>query len=89
MIEKRHTPVTDKNVKLVCATFNVSETWLRTGQGDMFCSSPYERELRDICINLTPDNQQSLLVIAKELLKIQNRLRETPNEPDMPPCEGK
>jgi transcriptional regulator with XRE-family HTH domain len=73
MIEKNHTPVTEKNVKLVCATFNVSEQWLRTGQGEMFCSSPYERKLRDICVSLTLENQESLLLIAQELLKIQRR----------------
>jgi transcriptional regulator with XRE-family HTH domain len=74
MIEKNHTPVTEKNVKLVCATFNVNEQWLRMGRGEMFCSSPYEKKLRDICINLTLENQESLLLIAQELLKIQNRV---------------
>jgi transcriptional regulator with XRE-family HTH domain len=73
MIEKKHTPITDKNVKLICATFNVNEQWLRRGLGEMFCASPYEKELKDICASLSPDNQQSLLIIAKELLKIQNR----------------
>jgi DNA-binding XRE family transcriptional regulator len=73
MIEKCHTPVTEKNVKLVCATFNVNEQWLRTGHGEMFCSSPYEKKLRDICVSLTLENQESLLLIAQELLKIQNR----------------
>jgi transcriptional regulator with XRE-family HTH domain len=76
MIEKNHTPVTDKNVKLICATLNVNENWFRTGKGEMFCDSPYTSELRDICVSLSPDNQQSLLIIAKEILKIQNRLHE-------------
>jgi hypothetical protein len=79
MIEKNHTPVTDKNVKLVCATFNVNEHWLRTGCGEMFCSSPYEKKLRDICMSLTLENQESLLFIAHELLKIQNRISDMPD----------
>ena len=79
MIEKHHISVTDKNVKLVCATFNVSENWLRSGEGEMFCASPYEKELRDICVSLTPDNQKSMLVVAKELLKIQNRVCDKPD----------
>jgi transcriptional regulator with XRE-family HTH domain len=79
MIEKNRTPVTEKNIKLVCATFNVNEQWLRTGCGEMFCSSPYEKKLRDICMTLTLENQESLLLIAQELLKIQNRV---PNMPD-------
>ena len=80
MIEKNHTPVTDKNIKLVCATYNVNEHWLRTGSGEMFCASPYEKELRDICTNLTPENQQSLLIVANELLKIQNRAHDKTSE---------
>ena len=74
MIEKNHTPVTEKNIKLVCATFNVNEQWLRTGHGEMFCASPYERKMRDICMSLTLENQESLLLIAQELLKIQSRI---------------
>lgn len=74
MIEKNRTPITEKNIKLVCITFNVNERWLRTGCGEMFCSSPYEKKLRDICMNMTLENQESLLLIAQELLKIQYRI---------------
>jgi transcriptional regulator with XRE-family HTH domain len=80
MIEKNRTPVTEKNIKLVCATFNVNEQWLRTGYGEMFCSSPYEKKLRDICMTLTLENQESLLLIAQELLKIQSRVSGVPDQ---------
>ena len=76
MIEKNRTPVTEKNIKLVCATFNVNEQWLRNGHGEMFFGSPYEKKLRDICISLTHENQESLLLIAQELLKIQKRIHD-------------
>ena len=79
-IEKNRAPVTEKNVKLVCVTFNVNEQWLRTGCGEMFCASPYEKKLRDICMNLTLENQESLLLVAQELLKIQNRIFSAPHE---------
>lgn len=32
--------VTESMVKLICSEFNVSEDWLRTGEGEMFESIP-------------------------------------------------
>jgi transcriptional regulator with XRE-family HTH domain len=72
MIELGNTVFTDKNIKLICATFNVDETWLRTGDGEMFgVSSPYEKELMDVFSQLTADTQEFLLDMAKLLLRRQ------------------
>lgn len=38
-IEKGIRSVTDKHIKLLCATFNANEEWLRTGIGNMFVES--------------------------------------------------
>ena len=38
-MEKPGNTVIDQNIRLVCDTFNVSEDWLRTGEGDMFESN--------------------------------------------------
>jgi len=35
-LEKSGRTVSDRNVQLICDTFNVSEHWLRTGEGEMF-----------------------------------------------------
>ncbi len=35
-IEKGSRDVTEKILKIICHEFNVSEEWLRTGQGEMF-----------------------------------------------------
>jgi transcriptional regulator with XRE-family HTH domain len=80
MIEKNRAPLTEKNVKLVCMTFNVDEQWLRAGLGKMFNASPYERKIRDICASLSIESQESLLLIALELLKIQNRTSGAPEQ---------
>lgn len=35
-IEKGINGTTDQTIKSICREFNVNETWLRTGEGDMF-----------------------------------------------------
>lgn len=35
-IENDKRTVTEKTLKVICATFNVNEEWLRTGNGEMF-----------------------------------------------------
>jgi transcriptional regulator with XRE-family HTH domain len=73
MIEVGATPLTDKNIKLVCDTFNVNERWLRTGEGEMFDASPYVKELTGIFERLTPDTQDFLMEMARNLLKKQKK----------------
>jgi len=79
MIEGGKSVIIDKNVKLICTTFNINEHWLRTGKGDMFCASPHEREFQEIFSSLTPDTQQCLLLIARELLSVQHKLLKESN----------
>lgn len=74
MIENGNNPLSDRHIKVICSSFNVNENWLRTGEGDMFFSSPYEKEFTEIFGNLTPATQQYLLLMAKELLKTQQKL---------------
>ena len=52
MIEGGKSVIVEKNIKLICATFNVSERWLRTGEGEMFHDSPHEREFQEIFSSL-------------------------------------
>ena len=42
---------TDSIVSLICREFNVSEKWLRTGEGDMFL--PKDNSNSDMCIDST------------------------------------
>jgi transcriptional regulator with XRE-family HTH domain len=74
MIESGKCVIIEKNIKLICATFNVNEYWLRTGEEEMFCASPHEKEFQEIFSNLTPDTQLGLLLIARELLNVQRKL---------------
>lgn len=74
MIEHGNRPLTDKYIKIISNTFNVNEHWLRTGEGDMFLSSPYEKEFTEIFSSLMPPTQEYLLLMARELLKTQQKL---------------
>jgi transcriptional regulator with XRE-family HTH domain len=72
MIELDKVALTDKNIKLICATFAVDEDWMRTGKGEMFgAQSPYEKELLETFSKLTGDTQEFILEMAKNLLKRQ------------------
>ena len=73
MIEVGDNALTEKNIKLLCMIYNVNENWLRTGKGEMFAASPYEKEFFDIYNNLPPDIQKALLRLAKDLLAVQNK----------------
>ena len=76
MIEVGTNILTEKNIKLICATFNIREEWLREGKGKIFNDSPYVKEICDILGDLTPETQKSLLVIAKELLRVEQEQKE-------------
>ena len=75
VIESGRNPLTDRNIKLICSTFNVNERWLRDGEGEMFAAaSPYAKELEHILDSLAPATQEYLLVVARELLTMQKNL---------------
>jgi DNA-binding XRE family transcriptional regulator len=74
MIEVGKAVLTDKNIKLICATFAVNEGWLRSGKGRMFGPvSPYEKELTAVFGKLTTDTQEFILEMAQNLLKRQKK----------------
>lgn len=76
MIEVGKRTFSDKHIKLICSTFNINENWLRTGNGNMFSSTPYERELLKVFEKLSPDSQEYLFAMAEGLLKHDEKLLE-------------
>lgn len=80
MIEVGKRTFNDKHIKLICSTFNVNENWLRTGNGNMFSSTPYERELLNVFDCLSPVSQEYLIQIAQGLLQTQEKLLNKDNE---------
>ena len=62
LIENDKNSVTDQVVKSICREFNVSEEWLRTGQGEMFKQlSQAELAARTVGEALSSDNKAYLL----------------------------
>jgi transcriptional regulator with XRE-family HTH domain len=86
MIELDKTTLTEKNIKLICATFAVDETWLRTGAGEMFgVIKPSEKELLAVFGKLTPETREFILEMAQNLLKRQEKQHNKESKPDKAP----
>jgi transcriptional regulator with XRE-family HTH domain len=74
LIESGKNALTSQNINLICLTFKVNETWLRTGNGPMFNKEvPGEWELLDIFRKLSPSMRKSILKITQDLLEAQEK----------------
>jgi transcriptional regulator with XRE-family HTH domain len=72
-IENEHRVANDRIVHLICLTFGASEQWLKTGEGEMFQTSPLERKERiaGLFDELNPPFQEYALTVIDRLLKLQ------------------
>jgi len=74
-IENEHKAANDRIIRLICLTFGASETWLKTGEGEMFISSPAEKQERIVSLfnELNPQFQDFALTVIDRLLALQNQ----------------
>jgi len=72
-IETEKRKVNDRLIKLVCSSFNASETWLRSGEGAMFTRNNDEQyiKLAGLFRELEPRYKEYLLKEIDLLLKMQ------------------
>jgi transcriptional regulator with XRE-family HTH domain len=74
-IETGRIPVNERLIKLVGTSFNVNETWLRYGKGDMFLEAIPEdgrfRSLVSMVRGLPPKYQDFLFGVLDMLLKLK------------------
>ena len=75
--EKGENAVPDPAVKIICHTFGVSETWLRTGAGEMFAARSREAELGALIRSRLIDRPESFQAVL-----IQTLLRFDPDGPE-------
>jgi len=79
-IEQGATKTNDRIIELVCSKYKVSRAYLKSGKGDMFADNKAPdiklEQLNHIFNELNPLFQDYLLVQAKELLKVQAKVKE-------------
>lgn len=84
-IESGRVNITDRVIANICSSYNVSETWLRTGEGEMFAPIDEESELALIFGQaLSPDCSPERRRVIKAIMAL---LDEIPD--DMLPQIGK
>ena len=74
-IETGENSLTEQNLKLICLTFNVNESWLRKGVGEMFnpVAKPKdedEKKLLEIFRQLSPEMRIFVLRKIHECLRL-------------------
>lgn len=73
-IESGNRGVTEQMFKAICREFNVSEEYLRTGEGEMFRQLPEEEETADLVSDLLEDGKNN--PFYKIILEIMHTYRE-------------
>jgi len=75
-IETGENTLTEQNIKLVCLIYDVNESWLRSGEGEMFIKAKPkdedEKKLLDMFRCLSPEMQEFVLKKIKECLKLDS-----------------
>jgi transcriptional regulator with XRE-family HTH domain len=73
-IETEKRIVNDRTIKLICDSFGVNSSWLKTGEGDTFCGDKDAKYTRLITLydNLKPEYQDYILRSMNYFLKNQD-----------------
>lgn len=58
LIENGKREPSDRTIKDICRALNVNETWLRTGEGEMFIPKTAQQELIDFTADLLIDEEE-------------------------------
>lgn len=56
---------TDRTISDICRIYAINETWLRTGEGEMFAPKSREAEIAEITTGLMKDDEEFKLKLIK------------------------
>ena len=78
-MESGRTALSKQNIRLICLTFGVNESWFETGDGDMIDDeaqlSDQERQLMAFFRELSPLARKMLIEYAQKLVSDEKALR--------------
>lgn len=72
-IESGRSVLTEQNILAVCRVFDVNETWLRAGDGEMFVQMSRDEEIASFVGNILRDEGDSF---KRRLISVLSRLDE-------------
>jgi transcriptional regulator with XRE-family HTH domain len=76
-IETGHIAVNDRLIKLICSSFNVNESWIRHGEGEMFLVPAIEDKRFNNLVHtvkaLPPKYQEFLFGVLDMLIKLKDK----------------
>ena len=60
----------DRTISDICRVYHVNESWLRTGEGDMFLDLPPDKELDDIFAQIKMSDDNTIKAIIRAYWKL-------------------
>lgn len=60
----------DRTISDICRVYHVNESWLRTGEGDMFLDLPPDKELDDIFAQIKMSDGNTIKAIIRAYWKL-------------------
>jgi len=76
-IETGHITVNERVIKLICSSFNINESWMRHGEGEMFLEPAIEDKRFNNLVNtvkaLPPKYQEFLFGVLDMLVKLKDK----------------
>lgn len=66
--------LTDRNISLICSTYNVNETWFRDGVGEMFKEMDKDEELAYLLGTLLDEDCEYKKKFIKSMLELDDEI---------------